>query len=357
MQTEVIGSKLALHFPPGVKDFYQDMLLGHYPLPSDNAVNSLMEQFFKASPLTKITDNQEKLLRFHIKDQCNYFFNRELFKSLAEEVVYFTAGEDSYPRRILYLNEISVEKAKKRGLAVLSPQEKEELFTNPIIWNELHHRAENPSGGGYAGRVIGYGTRPLICRFGDGYGFTHTSYQDFLDNIRKTQGKNESDLLNGSDIGGSTGLAAHQAEELDPYTIITNTTTDPEIGAWPLRGGHRFLLAERLPEDFFEKFDFIVSNYAFCYTVFPGIALMNALFSLKVGGPFWINFDFDRSPLFRQGTYDVVFNEVANVYKYLSDLKDKGSVRFLHPFYGKNDDGRLIGERIYLQKMTNIYPD
>jgi hypothetical protein len=248
----------------------------------------------------------------------------------------------------------------ERPLPILWPAEKEALFTVPEIWTFLQvlHQRKGPRPS--TTTALQNGTRHLVARDHperkghaffrpDSYGFTRSTFQQLLSEIRTAQGKRDGDRLLGLDLGGSNGLAAYEAECIDPSLEFTSTTLDLEPAFWPLRGKHIFCIGEALPASFRSRFDLIFSLFTFRWMRFPHIALKNVLDSLAPGGVAIIELIVDKSLLGNKDSRDPTLAGIREVKRELREMEIERVQRFL-PRMPRDISGMLgfqkAGQRI-----------
>lgn len=98
--------------------------------------------------------------------------------------------------------------------------------------------------------------------------------------VRKRTAK---EVLSVLDVGGNMGLALHQAKGVDPKLETTNMTIVAMPVTYPV--DHLDVRpAEIFPAEYQNKFDIIISNFAFTYFLYPDIALENCIKALSIGG-------------------------------------------------------------------------
>ncbi|MBI4990896.1 hypothetical protein HZB96_02265 [Candidatus Gottesmanbacteria bacterium] len=217
---------------------------------------------------------------------------------------------------------------RKDHLPFLSPQAKAILLTDPKIWLDARVVTE-VDGLAQTNSLCPWGTRNLIDPLGHSYYRNKDDLKKLLETTREAQKKNPTDEIAILDIGGSNGLAANELEQMEGHSSVTNLTREPQLGVFPLRGGHLLGLAERLPQQFSRSFDLVLSRTAFTYMRYPHIALINALYTLKVGGVMDISFDWRKSTPGKDGQLEMLDREVPLVFDWLDGVRQEGIVRYL----------------------------
>lgn len=373
---EPIGSRLPGFMPPLYRDFFAAMIQGERFQPAPQQIDAAIEVHLAYEPLTPLTAEQEARLRADMRDKYEFCFSSPGWEYLTGDTFFVPGDGTPHPMKSwnffghagLLIGEEAQERATRLGIEPIKPGEKEAFLTDPVFYNDariLH------DGGSYP--LLGNGTRHLCNEQGTGfeyrgqvaydtYGYTIAEFKAMLSQVRVAQGKTEYDKLKGLDIGGSNGLGAHDAEDLDPNLDVTNIAIDPELGVWPLRGGHRLLQAERLPRDFSEQFDIIISNIAFRYMRYRDIALENAIRALRKGGILSIHFSSDR--LMPGDTFEQIERDIKTQFQRMETLREQGIIRHI-PMTSENfydarenwhthEDKGCMEEWICLQKTGAI---
>lgn len=264
-------------------------------------------------------------------------------------------------RQALCTEDIAIKYGAVPDFQPLTPGEKERYFTDPVFYFGTEVITKH----GGKSHLVGNGTRHLTYEQSGGaaetYGYYKNEFTDMLSLVRTAQGKDQHDSLQGLDIGGSTGLAARDAEQLDPNLSMTNITISPEIGIWPLRGGHKFLFAERLPVEYSEQFDIIFSHLAFRYMRYRDIALENAIRALRKGGI--LRIDFTSDTMFKPGESREQIDRDMDVYfRRMEDLQRQEIIRYLpvnkNRFKDVREDWKqgnsCVHGLVYLQKTGSL---
>jgi SAM-dependent methyltransferase len=363
---EPIGSSLSKHLDPITRNYFSNIFQGKDFQPTHQQIDKIIEPYFSFETITLLTTEQETYLESDIRRLYQFVFSSSRGFTDLKGDIFLVYETSNFPT--LYTGEAGREYMRQSGATPLSPSEKELLLTDPVFYTKA--RKYNK---GLNINLKANGTRHLCdeqsvgyeidnkMRY-DTYGFTIADFTNMLRQVRVAQGKTQNDKLKGLDIGGSNGLGAHDAEQLDQNLDVTNITIDLEIGVWPLRGGHRFLLAERLPKDFSEQFDIIFSNLAFRYMRYRNIALENAIKSLKIGGILNIFFSSDYS--LKQGeTKRQKEEDIDTQFQRMEFLQEQGVIKYLpvqrgfrdarEDWYRRSDKGNVSG-MVYLQKTGKI---
>ncbi|MBI2596448.1 class I SAM-dependent methyltransferase [Candidatus Daviesbacteria bacterium] len=383
MLKEACAEKLPKHFFPEFREFYGNIFNGELVFLNNTQLKNIVSNFFNTHPLIALTKNQEALLKTDLFQKFSLYYSTDYYgtwPTFAGDCLYLPPGEyaeivRSYhsfaDQPFMITGDKAWEIGSAHGLELMTPSDKFNLFTDPKIWTEMQYIEFSGNGGYTTDHALGNGTRNLCDKsyegYPDSYGFTKTSFLEILKRIRKSQKKEATDNLKGLDIGGSNGLGAYDAEQLDPNLDVTNITIHPEPGVWPLRGGHMFCLGERLPKDFSEKFDLILSNMAFRYFRYPHIGLKNALYALAPGGVIHISFAFNQSPFYNEQDWPVLEKYILDTFEWFNDLETKGFLKlFTRKYAGKELiyrgkyvlDSELKGKTgpglVYLQKLHSF---
>lgn len=322
-----VGERIPTFFHPLVREFYTQVLNGRLPEISVGQIGTMVRELFLSTrPLTPLTSKEEAILIEYVIDSYENYFSDSTWKLMAGGVVYRPPRPGLRRGKILMGKSMGQER-------VLSPVELERILIDPSIYQSVEVEHESPQGGRVSGNGISMpGTRNLYGS--ESYGFTIDSFRVLLYDVRKRQGKASAGHLRGLDIGGSNGLAAHDAEELDTFLDMTNLTTRPALGSWLLRGGHILVPAERMPANFHERFDVIISNMAFCYMRFPDVSLRNAVHALNVGGILKISFNVSRDRSLERKEF---VERVDKQFKWMADLEKKGVIEFIPLPEGRSD--------------------
>lgn len=332
-----LGSRIPHHFSPIMREFFMGVFLGNVAQFDEKQVEDLVEGYFTPTPLIPISSLKESTLRGDIRLFWQTFSDRYHYQAIAGDVVfvaqaanyaetqYWTTLKKDTP--LFVTGRWAEQLHKKFDLPYLTPTEKERLLTDPQIW--LNGKVITTlAGEPYNNELVYWGTRHLYGRDINGYGYDVGNYKEVLDAARNAQGKNPSDELLILDIGGSNGLAAYDMEQVDLNSAATNLTIEPQLGVLPLKGGHLLGLAERLPEEFRNKFDVVISHMAFIYMRYPHIALINALYALRLGGVIDISFDWRRCGAIYGERY-ILDREIKPVFVWIEALEKEGIVEYM----------------------------
>lgn len=337
---EPVGTLLPSFLPPLQHDFFTAMVQGKRLIPTARQIDAAVRTHFAYEPLVPLTSEQEKHLREDMREQYKHIIASNEWEGLTGDV--FLDMQAGKP--ILLMGEKGQESARNGHLPI-SAGEKERLITDPDFYVNGRY-----SDGHITSSLCGWGTRHLCDEQGtmfklsngtedyDTYGYKIADFLAMLSQVRRTQGKTDQDKLNGLDIGGSNGLGAHDAEDLDQNLDVTNITADPALGVWPLRGGHRILQAERLPKEFSEQFDIVFSHLAFRYMRYRGLALENVIRALRKGGILSIHFSSDHL-LMPGETVEQREGEIDSQFQRMEDLQTQGIIKYI-PMTGNFYDAR-----------------
>lgn len=343
--TEFVGARVPPFLPPLYDTFFTAMLCGRSFQPQPHDIDRAIDHYFSYDPLTTLSSQQEALLKADMRELYAYImFSKNTWRALAGDTFLVGPNDQSHPmfdslinipdEYILFAGKKATSLGRQFHIIPLTPTEKEELLSDPAIYARVNIQIDHTSGG-----VLSNGTRHLAneqdshIKFGrhtlyESYGYTIREFTDQLTQVRTAQKKSQTDTLLGLDIGGSNGLGAHDAEQLDPNLNVTNITIDPELAFWPLRGGHRFLYAERLPKNFSEQFDIVFSNLAFRYMRYRDIALENAIRALRIGGILHVFFSSDYKK--RSGQTRQQIDEAIDAqFQRMEQLQRRGIIKYL----------------------------
>lgn len=375
---EPLGSRTPEYLPPPAKEFFKGVFMGKIPTPSNDDIELMVDHLINGDLMTPLSDREfdglkekgEYLVRYQLgeaRSPWHYFTaptvflsenNSDLRKTIAVQFGLQLIHSVFRPKINAFLTGPIAEQVHKQyDISFLPPGQKEELLINPLITTHGQVVGSRITPKGTIGKseltILGNGTRHLAQDFNGGgfesYGFTQETFKTCTRKIRKTQGKKETGLLSGLDVGGSNGLAAWEAEQIDPNIAFTNMTADTELGVWPLKGGHLFRFAEAMPAEWRERFDLILSNMTSQYFRLPHIALKNMTEALKVGGIMHIAYNPNFVILPQEDMIDA-----QKIFAWFRKLEDKGVIEYLP--YGKPDFDEYGIPRggIILQKKQSI---
>ena len=282
--------------------FWQGIITGEYVSLTDAEIDRIVsEEFFGCNPIRELTTADRKAVEMRIRPIIEENLNKKTFPDLvSNEISYFNPGELSdllsnefEPHKsekikkllisseknphLLYLPFTGSETNKKLWNDViklkppLSIDEKVELLSNPDVW--LNSQVTEIDQKGRSHQNMGcYGNRPLY--FHD---------KPFLAVVKRVQQATDKKEIHMLDVGGSMGLALYQAKQLVPDIQTHNLTIDYTPGMYYVNYLHP-CPAERMPSEFKEAMDLIVSNMSFGYFEAPDLALRNCVEALTVGG-------------------------------------------------------------------------
>ena len=323
MMLDVVDRHLSDRLPPWLPEpgraFFESVIAGEPQILDKRALEALVDACFPKERLAPLTSDQLGALRGDVFKRLaevygspnprwqalageSAFLWRGSAPELVEQLVAQHRGSSDY--HTLLVGELATRMREKWRFSRLGPAERALLFTAPEVWTFLQIASKSSNGTPVVAMAMQNGTRHLVADhnqearghrfFGPAhYGFTRDSFRRVLEDIRAAQHKTGSDLIRGLDLGGSNGLAAYEAECLDPFVEFTSTTLDLEPAFWPIRGGHVFSCGETLPASFRMRFDLVLSSVAFRWMRHPEIGLRNVLESLSVGGVACLEFTTD----------------------------------------------------------------
>ncbi len=331
------------HLPPDFQRYFTAIIHGERPEAiSAEQIERISEQYLPEDPLIPIKDERRELLQ---KDVANYLTRMQDYD------IWRTLG-DSRTGLIPNMNlispvpiEVYFGSSPPVSFKKLNDTDRRRLLTNPDLYLTTPVQINNMSGIGAAL----WGTRP-ISEYNKARGV-----QEVIE-VTQAQDSDEKRIL---DIGGSIGLAAYNIETNNKNIAVTNLTTTPEPGVYPLRGGHRLGLGEQLPIEDFEKYGGIISNYAFPYMRYPHISLCNSLLAVKPGGI--VALDYSEGSFARSRDEHLQHaRESAEVFRKLDELSQKGAITYLPKH--KNERIQAAGipmnyASVAIKKNTSIDPE
>jgi len=311
-------------------------------LPKGEIDRIVNEKFFSFDPLTPLSPEQEDLLRAQTVGHIHKVVNRETFSFLCDSICYDAKTGALYtPEAVEELPNDS-----RASLKPVLPQEKLDMYFDPIQWKGLrleHGRGSSP--------MKYYGNRDLVGPY-DEYFSTAQEFTDLMGELRKRTGVERLKVL---DIGCGMGKALEDMKALDPNLETHGITQEQEPGMFRADSFH-YNMAERMPADFRNKFQFINSQIAFRYFVFQHIALRNVLLSLSRGGFARLGFGYDRmhttpeiEEYFRRlvpgakSSYDAMRVLTGQEMEKIDALQATGKIRYV-----TSDDFREFGNQGYL---------
>lgn len=315
-----LGDRLPAWLPEPGRAFFDNLIAGQARILEESAVRALVDASFPEETLAPLTSDQLGALRADVFQRWLgvYGVPNQRWQALGGESVFLWRGSErelvtrlveqrrgSSDYHTLLVGELAMQMREKHGFSCLSPGERALLFTSPEVWTFTQIATFGSAADGAVTLALQNGTRHLVADhnhearghrfFGPKhYGFTRDSFRGLLADIRSWQGKSDSGLIRGLDLGGSNGLAAYEAECLDPAVEFTSTTLDLEPAFWPIRGGHLLSCGEAVPARFRMHFDLVLSSVAIRWMRYPAIALDNIVESLTLGGVAYLEFATDN---------------------------------------------------------------
>ena len=278
---ESSGETVKLPESKTLQHFWRGIETGKFvPLTDEEIDDMITSVYFNGEPLTGLTEEEENNIRKGLFKIAKSPSGTKILEDLAsKEVVYLPKEKcpdgifkTKQPLLIIkgtenITGETTTGAIDQDGIT-LSPAEKIRIFSDIEIWKSAGFHRQ--------------GYRPLLRTeetYGEDYGYTREQFVQLVEAIKRRTGKQDIKML---DVGGGIGEACQDAQNLCPEIEAVNLTIDEEPAMFPVKTVLK--PAERMPADFREGFDLIVSKTAFGYFVYPDIALENCLQSLSVGG-------------------------------------------------------------------------
>jgi SAM-dependent methyltransferase len=287
-----------------LKPFWDGLKNGKFIPHTEKELDAIVENvYFKGDPLVELSPEEEKNVKSAIREHTkNYSPHKRGSMNLIEDEIWhldgsvfmgdgFIGDSDNEHGTLVglcgnspYLTRVR-DKLTQAGAVILTNNYKLEMFSNLYFWKRVRVTGIWSNGGSGSGfGLCGYGNRPLTE-----YGFSAESFKTFVEKIKQDMDKDELKLL---DVGGLLGEACYDAEQICPEVKTTNLTFSVEPVSYPVE--MVVLSAERMPIEFREKYDIILSNIAFRYFTYPQLGLENCLQALSVGGESYLDVGTDR---------------------------------------------------------------
>lgn len=198
--------------------------------------------------------------------------------------------------------------AKMLGKSILSKEEKMELVHDPLSYYGLHFYGRDKLCGYGHRSLLHYGTlpfqmwpdpfpsinieNPMYTQREVDEAFLH-GVAGILDRLRSRTGKK---VLHVLDVGGGQGRALHDLQALDPDIVTHNLTMEEHTAMFDVDHLH-LRPAERMPADFEERMDLVISNVACRYMLYFDAAYRNVLAALAPGGEAFLDRNDEDCPL------------------------------------------------------------
>lgn len=234
------------------------------------------------------------------------------------------------------------------------------ISTNPLTKQQVVRYLIDPKIWGETG-VEGIGGLTLQgIRSAAEYGYSEKKVKTTFAAIREQTSHHRLRVL---DVGGGSGYALSEMQEIDPDIETINLTIDEEPSSF--RADKLLLLpAEFMPEELEETVDFAISRTAFRYFPFPDVALKNIAKSLTIGGFADIHFSAERSALLmirERKTYEEAAEElnsrIRSVILWLKKLEDEGYLETNIPDEGESGGDKYdrdLGLALKIRKLKSI---
>ncbi len=329
------------------RHFIDGILTGQFSEMPQADIESMIEKnFFDFEPLEHLNKEEEDIIRELLKKELGFTLNGDRLRRLC--------GRLSYDGKIIYCKETNINKDKYDKMAVakdLSVEDKFALFFDADLWKDTRVRYENVEA-----PLVYYGNRNLLCG-GSGYFQDENEFKDILQKVRQGSGRNKLKVL---DVGCGMGKALQDMKGIDGNLETHGITMEQEPGMYDADFFH-YVLAERMPKDFEDQFDVILSNISFRYYQFQHIALRNVVRSLAKGGYARIALGYDRIPetpasrkYFRklvpeaEYNYDAMRHLLGVEMEKLERLEEQGKIKITTSpaFYDNGTEGRLCIEKL-----------
>lgn len=290
-----------------LQHFWSGLIKGKYEPLSAEDKERITAEYFKYEPLTPLTTSEEEDVHSVVRYEVNLIDQQKYQQLIEHPIVYVdpaTIQIDDYFERekvgrlfrleptLVDLATLSEEKDKdlrdfisKYNIPALTLEEKYKLLSDVNAWHALWFKTSNSTS-----HLSDYGIKELsgYSIFGGNSELdqkvrmaqARTMFLSIADAVRSRTGKQK---LNIFDIGGGSGRALQDMKNFDPNIETYNLSMDEEPIMYPV---DHFVLcpAERMPKEFQEKMDIIISNMAFKYVRLPQLALPNVIKALAVGG-------------------------------------------------------------------------
>lgn len=189
---------------------------------------------------------------------------------------------------------------------------KNKLRDNPDIAQNIRARIGN-----YDAHMSGWGIRELE-------GEAQQSYKSFLQVIKDRTGKN---ILNVLDFGGASGRFFQGLKAVDSNIVAYNLSIDELPVAYKEVDVNYVLPGEWTPEEIKEKMDYIHSNIAIRYFLYPDLGLRSVVCALSPGGTASLDFSTERSGLQKtEEGQEELKNRLVKVMDWLKDLESQGII-------------------------------
>lgn len=319
--------------------FQEGMRAGHYESPSAQDIEANIQRMWAEPALSQLTEPESNFLyHFCIARALSNADSRSIAQ-LAGTAILHMDGRNS---RVLVGEQ--AEARIQQGETPLTPQQKIDLFSNPMVTGRLDVATSSD-----VGTIHHHGIRPAFMYPGqEGYNLPFETFTSMLHAVATRTGKS---ALKIGDLGYGNGMALWDTIEhehgYDGITVgkTTGFALDEEIDTWPI---DEVVLtpAERIPRRYRETQDVLLSHYTIVYCVYPDLALENALRMTSVGGEMYTWFDYHKSPLygllFGPDSYQLqvynpyhqipayegpdLFTRVRMIYKWVRELEKQGYI-------------------------------
>jgi|GEM_PF-3440958 len=307
--------------------FFDGLLSGELKPISDAEINKIIDQHhFGFEPMIPLTGDQEALLRSHLLENLRGSLNYEPIELFCGDV-YESSDKEFFGHTILLDQKAQLRAKNKRRLTLLDKLN----ILEPERWKNQHYQISNLEadfglqGNRHLGELDYYSL--------------DKDFSGLFAEIRKSTGKDKLTVL---DVGCGIGFALKDIKGADPNVEVHGLTMEQEPVMCEEVDQYHYCLAERMPADFKEKFDVIISNYALRYCLFSNLALKNIFLALSIGGYASIDFAFDRIPrdestisyFQRTESEPKVFSAmekiVARLWEKIKKLETDGKIEIIH---------------------------
>jgi SAM-dependent methyltransferase len=352
------GPENLIDLPPSrtLMSFWKSVSAGMAMAPASEDIETLAgTEYLQYEPLTPLSGVEEAVIRKTVVTTLKENNERLITKFAIASLVLTTCQGRDTP----YLVDIDSRKWPDNAVpvasnTVLSPANRLRLFHDPNFWEKAQYHRD---GGTMSATMQGY--RPLheystlsaycddllpssvrlqiekLEKREEGLGGSMAydlhkqiealrrqnfpnAFAHIIDRIRKDCGKGNVRIL---DVGGGMGEAMCDAKKISPSVETYDLTLDEEPAMFT--PDHLVLCpAERMPREWEEQMDLVLSNMAFQYFNYPDLALLNVVKALSVGGEAYLSFSAVRSPTEERE----LAIRLRSIYHYLQSLSEKGTV-------------------------------
>ncbi len=299
--------------------FWTGLMTGRFEPLSDDKKADLDFEYLKHKPLTSPNQQEVADIKWAVRDAVDYV-NSEKFRALAEDQLTYIdpakiaeafnfSDRQKFREWLQYPHLINVSRInednrqvfeefiEKAGIKPLSSENKVRLLSNVENWHSLRFKdgsTDIPLTHQEIGSLDKYSmfadeSKEEVHRIIE----TKENFRSLTARVRQRVGRDKLAVL---DVGGGSGRALRDMKAIDSDIETFNLTMHEQPVMYPV--DHVILCpAERMPADFEERMDIIISNMAFTQVSLPHLAMRNVIKSLSVGGEAMImNVGIDKVP-------------------------------------------------------------